>query len=136
MATQSNLPTIQRLKYEDYARQTNWQDAFRALVQSLNLFIPTVYTLLNGNVTYQNLTVPQLYSVTVTAATVTSFTFNNPLMIPPSAVLVGNIWSGVPSTHPASAVQVFWHVTSNQIVVDNVTGLSAGTQYVLTLVVL
>lgn len=138
---QSNLPTIQRLKYEDYARQPNWQAAFQALINTLNLFITPVYNILNAGIGYMNLVLPQIYTVTITAAAdpLTTFTFTNPLSIQPSAVMVGNVWSGVPSNHPSGGIdacQVFWHFTQDTIIVDNITGLNPGVQYTITLVVL
>lgn len=136
MAVNSNLPTIQRLKFEDYAREATWQEAFRSLVETLNLFIPPVYDILNGGVGYRNIIAPQIYIKSVTAAATTTFSFVNPLAIQPSAVIIGNLWSGIPSTHPAVAVQVYWHYSGNSIIVDNVVGLTAGTAYTLTLVVL
>jgi len=132
---QSNLPTIQRLKFEDYSRAETWQDAFEGLVESLNLFIAPVYDILNGGVDSQNVIAPQIYAKTVTGATVTTFTFINPLRITPRAVLLGNIWTGIPSRHPATA-QVFWHISNNAIIVDDVPGLVAGTIYNLVLVIL
>lgn len=136
MANQSNLPTIQRLKYEDYARAQSWQEAFRSLVETLNLFIPQTYNIMNGQIGYQNIVAPQIVTRTVTAATTTTFSFVNPLSIAPSAVLLGNCWSGIPTTHPAVALQIFWHYTGNTIVIDQIVGLTSGTSYNLTLVVL
>lgn len=132
----SNLPTIQILKYEDYAKAKDWQGALQALISSLNLFMNPVYNILNGGVTFQNLTIPQTYTKVITASATTTFTFTNPLVIQPSAVLVGNVWTGIPSTHPTGAVQAFWHYTGNSIVIDNITGLTAGTTYTITLAVL
>ena len=132
----SNLPTIQRLKYEDYADAGSWQKALELLIAALNLFLTPVYNILNGQVGYQNLSAPQLYTKTITAATTTTFTFTNPLTIPPSAVILGNVWSGVPSTHPVTTIQIMWHYTNGAVVVDNVVGLTAGTSYTLTLAVL
>ena len=137
MATQqSNLPTVQRLKYEDYARATTWQQGVQLLVNSLNLFMTPVYDILDGGVTYSNLTVPQIYPTVVTAGTPTTFSFVNPLRTLPQAVVVGNCWAGIPSTHPAVALQVYWHYTGNTIMVDDIVGLTTGTQYSITLVVL
>lgn len=133
---QSNLPTIQRLKYEDYARYGGWQQALQALVNSLNLFMTPVYDILNGGVTYVNLTVPQTYTNVIIAATTTTFSFVNPLQIQPSAVIIGNCWNGISSTHPAVALQVYWHYSGNTIIVDQIVGLTAGTQYTITLVIL
>ena len=135
---QSNLPTIQRLKFEDYANSADWKAAFQSLVNSLNLFMTPVYNILNGGVAYMNLQAPQLYTKILTsaaAATGNTFTFTNPLPIAPSAVIVGNVWTGLPSTHPTTC-QVFWHYTGNSVVVDSVTGLTSGSQYTLVLVVL
>lgn len=134
--TQSNLPTVQRLKYEDYARAPNWQQAMQALVNSLNLFMTPVYNILNGGVTYLNLTVPQTFTKVITASSPTSFTFVNPLSIPPSAVILGNCWSSIPSTHPAVALQPFWHYSNGSIIIDDIIGLTSGTQYTITLVIL
>lgn len=134
--SQSNLPTIQRFKYEDYARATDWQQAFQLLINSLNLFVTPVYNILNSGITYMNLQVPQLFTKVVTAGSTTTFSFVNPLAIQPSAVLLGNVWTGIPSTHPASACSVFWHYTNNTIQIDNIIGLTSGTQYTIVLVVL
>lgn len=136
MANTSNLPTIQRLKFEDYNSAADWKAGFQLLINSLNLFMTPVYNILNGDVEYQNLAIPQLFLKTITAATVTTFTFANPLRVAPSAVILGNCWSGISSNHPAVALQVFWHSTGGNIVVDNIVGLSAGTIYNIVLVIL
>lgn len=134
--TQSNLPTVQRLKYEDYARYQDFKSALQALINEINLFMTPTYNILNGGVTYMNLTVPQTFTKVITAASPTTFTFVNPLTIQPSAVLIGNCWTGVPSTHPAVALQVYWHPVGNTIQIDNIVGLTSGTQYTIVLVIL
>lgn len=134
--SQSNLPSVQRLKYEDYSRAGSWQQAFQSLVSSLNLFMNPVYDILNGGVTYMNLTIPKTFVKVITAATTTTFSLVNPLSIQPSAVIVGNCWTGLQSTHPAVALQVYFHTTGNTIVIDNIVGLTVGTQYTITLVIL
>ena len=134
--SQSNLPTIQRLKYEDYARAGTWQQAFQSLVSSLNLFMNPVYDILNGGVTYTNLTIPQTYDKVITAGATTTFSLVNPLSIQPKAVIVGNCWTGLQSTHPTDPLQVYWHYTGNTIVIDNIVGLTDGVQYTITLVIL
>lgn len=136
MASNSNLPTVQRLKYEDYARAGNWQEATQLLVNALNLFITPTYDILNGGVTYSNLTAPKIYTTVVTAGATTTFSFVNPLLIQPQAVVLGNVWSGIRSNHPAVVTQAYWHIEGNTIVVDNVIGLTSGTQYSITLVIL
>lgn len=132
----SNLPTVQRLKYEDYANNTDWKKAFEHLINTLNLFITPIYNIVNMGIGYTNLVAPQLVFRTITAAATTTFNFVNPLSIAPSAVMVGNVYSTSTSTHPVAVVQVMWHYSGNTIYVDNVIGLVAGTAYTMTLVVL
>ena len=136
VSTPSMLPQVQRLRWEDYADATGWQTAMQALINNLNLFITPTYNVLNGQVGYQNIVAPQLFTKVITGASPTTFTFVNPLSIAPSAVIVGNCWTGIPSTHPAVALQVFWHYTGGNIVIDNVVGLTTGTVYSVTLVIL
>lgn len=136
VSTPSLLPQVQRLRWEDYADATGWQTAMQSLINNLNLFITPTYNVLNGQVGYQNIVAPQLFTKVITGASPTTFTFVNPLSIAPSAVIVGNCWTGIPSTHPAVALQVFWHYTGGNIVIDNVVGLTTGTVYSVTLVIL
>src|ERR1700719_2907624 len=134
---QSNLPTIQRLKYEDYADAKDWQTALQQFINTLKLFVNPVYSILNCNITYQNLTVPKLYSQMITATSPTTFNFINPLSILPSAVILGNVYV-VPNfnIHPAVATQVYWHAANNTIFIDDIVGLTAGVKYFVQLVIL
>lgn len=132
---QSNLPSIQRLKWEDFSREETWQEGMQALIAMMNLFVTPVYDILNGGVTLQNLESPRVIVKTITGATITTFSFTNPLRVPPTSVVVGNVWLGIPSVHPSTPVQAFWHVTNNQIIIDDVTGLTPGMIYNLTLLV-
>lgn len=136
MTNKSNLPTIQRLKYEDYASATDWKDALQKLVNALNLFLTPVYNILNGGISTENQIAPQIFQKVITGAATTTFTFSNPLRIQPTSVQIGNVWSGIPSTHPSVALQVYWHYTQGNIVVDNIVGLTVATIYNVTLVVL
>ncbi len=131
----SNLPNQQRFKFEDYQGAPQW---FANFLQSLNLFTDPTYQILNGNVGYQNLAVPKLFTKTVTVDSTGSVAFNfvNPLKMNASAVLLGNVYaSGNPSLHSTSAVVVFWHESQGSIYIDNITGLTAATSYVVTLAV-
>lgn len=132
MINQSNLPSVQRFKFEDFKEAPQW---FSQFLSQMNLFTGPVYSVLNGGVNYQNLSTPQLYSKTVTATSPTTFNFTNPLRIAPSAVVLGNVWSRIPSDHPAVACQVMWHESQGVIFVDDVIGLTSGTLYNLVLVV-
>ncbi len=105
----SNLPTNQEFKFENYPGAEQW---FAQFLNSLNLFTTSIYQILNGGVTYQNLTIPQV-------------------------VLLGNVSvNGQPSSHPSSASCVYWHFSQGSIYIDNIPNLTASTTYVITLVVL
>lgn len=132
---QSNLPTSHQFKFEQYPGAPEW---FSQFLSSLNLFVDPVYQILNGGIGYQNLTIPQLFTKTITAPATgnTTFTFTNPLRITPSVVLLGNVYvSGNPSSHPTSSVSVFWHFSQGTIYIDNITNLTASTTYVITMAV-
>lgn len=132
----SNLPTNQEFKFENYPGAEQW---FQQFLNSLNLFTTAVYQILNGGVTYQNLTVPKTLTRTVTtpASGPVTFSFTNPLRIQPQAVLLGNVYvNGNPSSHPTDASCVYWHLSQGSIYVDDIPNLTASTTYVITLVVL
>ncbi len=132
----SNLPTVQTFKVEQFPGAPEY---FSQFLTSLNLFVTPVSQILNGGVSYQNLTVPQLYTKTITAPASgnVTFSFTNPLRIQPSAVLIGNVYvQNQPTNHPTSPVSVFWHTSQNMIYIDQITNLTAATTYAVTLVVL
>jgi hypothetical protein len=131
----SNLPTIRTFKFEDFPGAEPW---FAQFLNSLNLFTDQAYQILNGGVTYQNLTIPRTYTqvITTPASGPVTFNFTNPLRIAPTAVLLGNLYQNpTPSTHPSSATCVYWHSSQGSIYVDDIPNLTASTQYTVTLVV-
>lgn len=132
----SNLPTNQEFKFENYPGADQW---FQQFLSSLNLFTTAVYGILNGGVTYQNLTVPKTYTKTITTpdSGPVTFNFTNPLRIQPTSVIVGNVYvNGQPSSHPSDSTCVYWHVSQGTIYVDDIPNLTTSTTYVITLVVL
>lgn len=131
----SNLPSVQSFKFEDYPGAEQW---FSQFLNSLNLFVQPVYQLLDAGVGYQNLLIPRNYTKTITAPAAGSVTFNfsNPLKIAPTSVLLGNVYViGNPTTHPTSPAVVYWHFSQGNIYVDNITNLTASTTYSVTLTV-
>lgn len=132
----SNLPTIQRFKFEDFSGAPQW---FANFLQSLNLFVGPVYDIINGGVGYSNLVVPRNFTKTITtpAAGAVTFNFTNPLTIVPTTVVLGNVYkTGNPSLHPSSSSNVYWHFSQGTIYVDDIPNLTASTSYVVTLTVL
>lgn len=130
----SNLPTLQRIKFEDYKDAPAW---FSSFLTSLNLFMNSIYNIVNGQVGYQNLVAPQIVMQTVTADTPTTMSFSNPLSIVPSVVILGNVYTFPAnfSIHPSTPTTAFWHFSNNTVYIDDVTGLTPGIKYVLTFMV-
>lgn len=129
----SNLPTTQSFKFEDYAGAPQW---FAQFLTALNLFVNPVSQILDGAITYQNLQIPKLFTkvITTPAAGEVAFNFTNPLRIQPSSVVIGNISeNGQPSIHPTDASCVYWHLSQNVIYIDNIPNLTTSTTYVVTL---
>lgn len=133
LANNSNLPTIQRVKYEDYKDAPGW---FAQFLNTLNLFMTAMYNIANRGITYSNLAVIAPVSFNYTPGTTTDFTFNNPLSIAPNNVIVGNVYvSGNLSSHPTGPVTLYWHYSQGVIVVDSILGLTNGITYVMSVMV-
>jgi len=123
----SNLPSIQRIKVEDFKDAPKW---FSSFVDTLNLFINVAYDILNKGITYANLGVIQPFSFSFTPTATLGFKFANPLSLPPTSVILGNVTVGNNfSAHPAVTTQIYWHYSQGFIYVDDIVGLTAGVQY-------
>lgn len=125
----SNLPSIQRIKYEDYKDAPRW---FAEFLNTLNLFMTAIYDIINGGINYSNLGVIQPLRFSFTPGSTTGLTLANPLVQVPQVLLVGNVYEGIqPAIHPAVPVQVMWHYSQGKIYVDDVVGLTTGITYTL-----
>ncbi len=129
----SNLPTIQRVKYEDYKDAPAW---FAQFLQTLNLFINATYNIINRGITYNNLAVIAPFTFQFTATSTTGFKFTNPITVNPTNVIIGNVYeTGNTTVHPTGAVTLFWHYANGSIVVDSIVGLTPGINYTLSVIV-
>lgn len=123
----SNLPTVQRIKYEDYKDAPKW---FEQFLSTLNLFMTAIYNIVNAGITYSNLGVIQPFTFSFTQGSTIGFKFANPIIVPPTNVIIGNVYIGNQLTaHPAVATQIYWHYSQGFIYVDSIVGLTTGTQY-------
>ena len=133
LTSSSNLPTIQRIKYEDYKDAPSW---FAQFLMTLNLFINAVYNIINRGITYSNLGVVAPFTFQYVEGTTTGFTFTNPTIAIPSNVIIGNVYiTGNLSLHPTGAVTLFWHYANGSIVVDSIVGLTSGVNYTISVIV-
>jgi hypothetical protein len=125
----SNIPSIQRIKFEDYKGAPQW---FEQFLSTLNLFFTAVYNIINHGITYANLGVIQPFTFVFTPGSTTGFKFANPLIQPPTNVIIGNVYAGTQlQNHPAVATQIYWHYSQGFIFVDSVVGLTSGIQYTI-----
>lgn len=133
LINRSNLPTIQRVKYEDYKDAPQW---FAQFLMTLNLFMTAVYSIINRGITYSNLGVIAPFTFQYVEGSTTNFQFTNPTIGVPSNVIVGNVYeTGDLTKHPTGAITLFWHYTNGSIVVDSIVGLTPGVNYTLSVLV-
>jgi hypothetical protein len=126
----SNLPTIQRIKFEDYKGAPQW---FEQFLMTLNLFMTAIYNIVNDGITYANLGVIAPFTFVFTPGSTIGFKFANPLIQPPTNVIIGNVYVGTQlQNHPAVATQIYWHYSQGSIYVDSIVGLTTGTNYTIS----
>ena|ERR1700676_1343465 len=126
----SNLPTIQRIKFEDYKDAPKW---FEQFLMTLNLFMGAIYSIMNRGITYANLAVIQPAIFQFTPGTTTNFKFISPIVGVPNSIILGNVYVGNQlMNHPAVATQIYWHYAQGFIYVDSIVGLTNGVTYTLT----
>lgn len=132
LSSSSNLPTINRIKYEDYKGAPSW---FAQFLNTLNLYMTAMYSIVNGGILYNNLGCIAPFNFSYTPGTTTNFSFSNPLAVAPNNVILGNVWTGNTQIHPAVLTQIYWHYANGQIVVDSILGLTSGITYSITVAV-
>lgn len=126
----SNLPSIQRVKFEDYKDAPSW---FEAFLETLNLFMTGIYNIANKGITYSNLGVLQPFTFSFTPGATVGFKFANPLIVAPTNVIIGNVYEGNQlQSHPAVVTQLYWHYSQGFIFVDSIVGLTSGIKYTVS----
>lgn len=123
----SNLSSIQRIKFEDYKDAPDW---FAHFLDSLNLFMTAQYNISNRGITYANLAVIQPFSFQFTPGATIGFNFASPVVGIPNGVVIGNVYEGNNlQAHPLVVTQIYWHYSQGFIFVDSIVGLTAGVKY-------
>ncbi len=130
----NNLPPQWRYDYGDYS---GLGAVFQKFLANLNLFTLAVYNLLNGGIGFSNMQ-RAIYSATVLADTTTPLSFVNPLPILPSGVAVVKAQlTSSPSTALTNAVSAAnWYYDGRTIHILNISGLTAGTSYQISVEVM
>lgn len=130
----NNLPPVWRFDFGDY---TGLGAVFQKFLANLNLFTLAVYNALNGGIGFSNMQ-RSVYSASVLADTTTPLSFVNPLPIAPSGVAVVKVQlSSSPATAIANAVSAAnWYYDGRTIHILNISGLTAGSTYQISLEVM
>ena len=130
----ANLPPVWRFDYGDYA---GLGPLFQKFLANINLFTVAVYNLLNGGIGFGNMQ-RTIYSTTVLAAATTPLSFVNPLPVAPSGVAVVKVMlTTANATAISSAVSAAnWYYDGRNINILNISGLTPGSNYSLSLEVM
>ncbi len=130
----SNLPPIWRFSFEDY---TALGPAFQKFLANLNLFTLAIYNLMNGGIGFANLQ-RTVYSTTILAQVTTPLVFVNPLTVPPSGLNVVQVLKDGTTNSPLTAAvsAANWFYDGKNINVLNITGLTPGSNYQISVEVM
>jgi len=123
----AKLPPLKRIVQEELTGMAAW---FRPVIILLNSFCQNVWQALNNGLSLQDNLRCQIFETTYVGGT--------PLNITTSltAPLVGILLLQVSGAGIVGAVQVIWSQIGPVITVSNITGLTAGNQYKLRLLLL
>jgi hypothetical protein len=130
----AKLPPVKRLSVEDFNKDD--QPLMEKLLEPLNMYLESVYYALNKNITFTDNIASQVQTVTVTAP-VTDLTIANTLGAPCKGILVVNATNiDQPTERLATPPFVQFTNTTQGIKLTNVTGLTSGKKYELTIICL
>lgn len=132
-------PSVHRISKEDLKDAPSWIDR---LLSPLNSFMESVYSALNGKLTFGTNIQGQFKVINLVAgaaATNNTFTFTHTLgsnaKINGVVVVHATEVSTQAYTPVSSAVFVSWRQSGQQIVIDAITGLTNTKQYNVTVLV-
>lgn len=129
------LPSIHRFYNEDYPGSPSW---FQAFISALNLFSDPMYQTVNKGLTFQSNFNAQIYSFQIRggatdADNVVTFTSNVKGRVSGLLTVACNLTSNIQA--PASGIVTSWYQSNNQIFITNITGLTPGTNYNMTVLI-
>lgn len=131
----AQVPNTKRLTMEDFKDQQSW---ISKLLSPLNDFMASVTFALNNQLTIkENLAMEfKELDVTVSASNTYPIYFKCKFPIKAMALWVGNAVEIAGSPSPiTNPVYVDWEYINGQVKINNITGLTVGKRYRLTVVV-
>ena len=123
----AKLPTLKRLQYSDIPDAEPWSEK---LILFINNFFQNVYELVNGQLRFEDNIRAKLLLLE-RAAPFTSLIIPVPFS-PVTGVFLASV-RGIGITDP---VVLRWHQDQGNIVIDALSGLTSGTTYKVTLLII
>lgn len=125
------LSNIKRIRREDIKEAPSWIDR---IIGPFNIFVDTVSNAFNKKITFQDNI--QCFFKTVEVVSL-PFTIANDLPVKPSAVFIAQVYeTNSPTATIGTAITVEWGIVSDGIQIKNIEGLTAGTKYTITMLVI
>lgn len=127
------LPQLKRLSAEDFKDAPPW---FMRLLYPLNLFMISVYSALNNQLTFESNMLSQIRSATLNGSSPTA-QFTWPYASAPIGVTVISALDISPfPLLIKQAVTCAWSYSAGVVNIENVTGLTNGRNYSVTFLVI
>lgn len=129
----ARIPPIKRLTTEDFKEQAAW---ISKLFYSLNLFMESVTGALNKGLTFTENMNSEIKEIVVSIpSSGSAFPFTYTAKIRPVAVWIGSAVEVAASPSPiTSALYADWEYVNGSVRINNITGLTAGKKYRITLI--
>jgi len=133
----AGVPSIRRILREDLREAPSW---IEKLISPLNMFMDSVYTALNKNLTFGENIKGQIKSFTIEAgAASTDNVFEFPATIsgPQGVILLAAVQQGTTYTPLITSPQISsWSYSDNTVYIDSIAGLTAGEKYNIKVLVI
>lgn len=133
----AGLPSVRRILKEDLKEAPSWIDR---LLLPLNMFLDSVYSALNKNLTFGDNVKGQFKSFTVkagVAATDNIYEFACSISNPQGVILLSVVQQSNTYTPLTSAPQIAsWSYSDGMIYIDSITGLTNGEKYLIKVLVI
>ncbi len=131
----ARIPPIKRLSTEDFKDQTSW---IGKLLTPLNEFMSTTVAALNRGLTFSDNLAAQVKTLTITAsADAYPLKFLCTLNSRPQGLWIVSVrdHASTPLTL-TTAVFADWDYANGQVIINNITGLTAGRKYDICVIII
>lgn len=133
----ASLPKIRRIMREDFRDAPEWLDR---LLYPINLFLDSVYTALNRNLTFGENVRAQVKTIQITAGATAednSFSFTATIAQVQGVILLSAVQQSATYTPIGDPISISsWRFSNGMVLIDSIPGLTAGQLYTITVLVI